>query len=87
MTLTTTDIGTTQDDDYTAPPSSATFVASDFSQTDVNGQQRYRATRDFTVAIMDDTTDESDEALSVRLAYATPASHISREDPLRQSSQ
>ena len=70
--LTTTDIGTTQDDDYTAPPSSATFVASDFSQTDVNGQQRYRATRDFTVGIRDDTTDESDEAFNVRLAYLTP---------------
>ena len=72
VNLTTTDIGTTQNDDYTAPPSSATFVASDFSQTDVNGQQRYRATRDFTVAIIDDTADESDEAFSVRLAYATP---------------
>ena len=71
-TLTTTDIGTTQNDDYTAPPSSATFIASDFSQTDVNGQQRYRATRDFTVAIIDDTADESDEAFSVRLAYLTP---------------
>ena len=65
VNLTTTDIGTTQDDDYTAPPSSATFVASDFSQTDVNGQQRYRATRDFTVAIIDDTVDESDEAFNV----------------------
>ena len=72
VTLTTTDIGTTQDDDYTAPPSSATFVASDFSQTDVNGQQRYRATRDFTVTIFDDTADESDEALNVTLAYLTP---------------
>ena len=72
VTLTTTDTSTTQDDDYTAPPSSATFVASDFSQTDVNGQQRYRATRDFTVAIIDDTADESDEAFSVRLAYLTP---------------
>ena len=72
VTLTTTDIGTTQDDDYTAPPSSATFVASDFSQTDVNGQQRYRATRDFTVAIIDDTVDESDEVLNVTLAYLTP---------------
>ena len=72
VTLTTTDTSTTQDDDYTAPPSSATFVASDFSQTDVNGQQRYRATRDFTVAIMDDTDDESNEAFNVRLAYATP---------------
>ena len=72
VTLTTTDSGTTQDDDYTAPPSSATFVASDFSQTDVNGQQRYRATRDFTVAIIDDTVDESNEAFNVRLAYLTP---------------
>ena len=49
VTLTTTDRGTTPGDDYTAPSSSATFFASDFSQTDVNGQQRYRATRDFTV--------------------------------------
>ena len=72
VTLTTTDTGTTKDDDYTAPPSSATFVASDFSQTDVNGQQRYRATRDFTVVITDDTADESDEAFRVTLAYSTP---------------
>ncbi len=75
--LTTTDSGTTQGDDYTTPASSATFVAGDFSQTDVNGQQRYRATRDFTVAIIDDTADESDEAFRVRLAYATPGlSHL-----------
>ncbi len=72
VTLTTTDSGTSQGDDYTAPPSSATFVASDFSQTDVNGQQRYRATRDFTVAIIDDTVDESNESFRVRLAYQTP---------------
>ena len=72
VTLTTTDTGTTQDDDYTAPPSSATFVASDFSETDVNGEQRYRATRDFTVAIFDDTADESNESFRVRLAYLTP---------------
>ena len=72
VTLTTTDSGTTQGDDYTAPPSSATFVASAFSQTDVNGQQRYRTTRDFTVAIIDDTVDESNESFRVRLAYLTP---------------
>ena len=85
VTLTTTDSGTTQDDDYTAPPSSATFVASDFSQTDVNGQQRYRATRDFTVAIIDDTADESDEAFNVRLAYLTPWPHASPGRPLHGS--
>ena len=72
VSLTTTDTSTTKDDDYTAPPSSANFVASDFSQTDVNGQQRYRATRDFTVTIIDDTADESNESFSVRLAYLTP---------------
>ena len=72
VTLTTTDTSATLDDDYTAPPSPATFVASDFSQTDVNGQQRYRATRNFTVAIIDDTADEPEEAFSVRLAYLTP---------------
>ena len=72
VNLTTTDIGTTQNDDYTAPPSSATFVATDFSQTDVNGQQRYRATRDFTVVIIDDMDDESNETFNVTLAYLTP---------------
>ena len=81
VTLTTTDNGTTQDDDYTAPPSSATFVASDFSQTDVNGEQRYRATRDFTVAIIDDTADESNESFSVRLAYLTPDLPHLKGDP------
>ena len=72
VTLTTTDSGTTQGDDYTAPPPSATFFAGDFSQTDVNGQQRYRATRDFIVFIIDDPVDESDEAFRVTLAYSTP---------------
>ena len=72
VTLTTTDIETTRNEDYTPPPSSATFVASDFSQTDVNGQQRYRATRDFTVAIIDDTTDESVENFRVTINYQTP---------------
>ena len=72
VSLTTTDRGTTPGDDYTAPPSSATFVAGNFSQSDVNGQQRYRATRDFIVAIINDTVDESDETLNVTLAYLTP---------------
>ena len=72
VTLTTTDRSATQDDDYMPPPLSATFVASDFSQADVNGQQRYRATMDFTAAIIDDTADERDEDFRVLLAYLTP---------------
>ncbi len=77
LVLSTTDLGTTLNDDYTPPPSSASFVASDFSQADVNGQQLYQATRDFSIAIIDDTADESDENLRVTMNYQTPGlSHL-----------
>ena len=77
VTVSATDLGTTPTDDYTPPASSANFVAGDFSQTDVNGQQRYRATMDFSVGIVDDTVDESDEMLRVTINYLTPGlSHL-----------
>ena len=77
LAITTTDSGATQNDDYTPPPSSASFVAGDFSQADVNGQQRYRATRAFIIAINDDTADESDEDFRVTIDYQTPGlSHL-----------
>ena len=77
VTITLADLSTTEDDDYTAPPFLTTFVASGFSQTDVNGQQRYQATRDYTIAIVDDTVDESDESLRVTINYLTPGlSHL-----------
>ena len=77
VTLTTTDVSATEDDDYTTPPSLSNFLASDFRQTDVNGQQRYRATRDFVFVILDDTEDESTESLRVTINYLTPGlSHL-----------
>ena len=77
VTLTTTDLETTPSDDYTPLPTSATFVAGDFSQTTVSGQQRYRASRDFTLAIIDDTDDESDERLRVTINYqASGLTHL-----------
>ena len=77
LVITTTALRATQDDDYTPPPSSANFVASDFTQTDVNGQQRYRATRDFIAVIIDDTEDESTEDFRVTMNYLTPGlSHL-----------
>ena len=77
VTMTFADVSTTEDDDYSTPPFLTTFLASEFSQTDVNGQQRYRATRDFTIAIVDDTVDESDESLRVTINYLTPGlSHL-----------
>ena len=72
LVITTTDLGATRNDDYTPPPSSASFVASDFSQTDLNGQLLYRATRNFSVAILDDSADESDENFRVTMNYQTP---------------
>ena len=42
VTITLVDVSTTEDDDYTALPFLTTFVAGEFSQTTVNGQQRYR---------------------------------------------
>ena len=77
LVLTTTDRGTTVNDDYTPPPPSASFVASDFSQADVNGQQLYQTTRDFTIAIINDTADESNEDFRVTMNYQTPGlSHL-----------
>ena len=77
LALTFTDVSTTVDDDYTAPPSLSNFVASDFAQTDVNGQQRYQASRDFTVLILDDAVDESNETLRVTVDYLTAGlSHL-----------
>ena len=77
LAITTTDLRATQNEDYTPPPSSASFAATDFSQVDVNGQQRYRATRDFSVAIIDDADDESTEDFRVTMNYLTSGlSHL-----------
>ena len=60
----------TASDDYV--PSSATtltFNDDDFVRMEVNGRQRYRATMDFTVTVLDDTDDESDETFTATLAY------------------
>ena len=72
LIVTTADLSATRDEDYTPPASSTTFVASDFIQTVVNGQQRYRATRDISAAIMDDTEDEPDEDFRVTMNYLFP---------------
>ena len=77
LVVSTADLGAARNDDYTPPPTSANFVAGDFSQTTVNGQQRYRATMDFRIAIVDDAEDESDEDFRVTMNYLTPGlSHL-----------
>ena len=47
------------------------FVAADFAQTAINGQQRYQASKSFTVDIVDDAVDEDDEGFTITLSYAT----------------
>ena len=67
----------TQPDDYVSLSATHTFNAADFVQADVNGQQRYRAGRDFTVVINDDDDDETDETFTATLSYANPdISHL-----------
>ena len=66
--------GTAVDLDDYVPSSTTTltFNDDDFVRMEVNGQQRYRATMDFTVTVFDDTDDESDETFTAILAYANP---------------
>ena len=71
IAITTTDLRATKEQDYTPPPTSSSFVANDFTLTTLNGNQRYQATRDFTLAIIDDTVDESVEDFRVTMNYQT----------------
>ena len=66
-------MGATDGEDYTAVNGNIAFTPGDFTAVDVAGQQRYRATRTYDVAIFDDTTDEEDERFTVTLAYAGAA--------------
>ena len=65
--------GTAQSADYAGQTQTGTFNRSDFTRTTVNGQQRYRATQDFTVAIERNDGDELDETFTATLAYADPS--------------
>ena len=73
LSVASADMGATDGEDYTAVNSNITFTPGDFTAVDVAGQQRYRATRTYDVAIFDDTTDEEDERFTVTLAYAGAA--------------
>ena len=66
--------GTAVDPDDYIPSSTATLTFSDddFTSMEVNGRQRYRATKLFPVTIFNDTDDESDETFTATLAYANP---------------
>ena len=77
LSVASADMGATDGEDYTAVNSNITFTPGDFTAVNVAGQERYRATRTYDVAIVDDTTDEEDERFTVTLAYAgAPQPHL-----------
>ena len=55
--------------DYTAVAESYSYTPSDFSRVMVGTVYRYRAEREFQVAVLHDTMDEPDETLTLALAY------------------
>ena len=68
----TDDDGASAPNDYEKVSETPTFTGSDFSQTTISGQQRYRASKDFSVTIVDDQADEDDEDFTVTLGYQNP---------------
>ena len=70
FTVTTVDGTAAEPGDYSAASESAAFTDSDFTRMEVDGRQRYRATQEFTVSIINDAEDESDENFTAALAYA-----------------
>ena len=72
VSVTTSDGTATHPGDYADLSQSATFSRADFSRTTVNGQQRYRAVKQFTVNIERDSDDEPDENFTATLAYSNP---------------
>ena len=66
-----------QTEDYTTLSETVVFQQSDFRQATVNGQRRYRAIKQVSVSIVDDTMDEPDEDFRVTLAYSgSSAPHL-----------
>ena len=62
-----------QPDDYEQLSTTETFDRNDFLRTNVDGQFRWVASRDFTVRVKHDTVNEPIERFSVRLAFVGPS--------------
>ena len=74
VSVETVDDSATQGADYTRLSTSHSFRQGDFSRIDTGGGlYRYRATREFSVTVRDDTLDEESEEFEVVLAYTNPS--------------
>ena len=57
--------------DYSPGVATATFDRDDFTRTTVGGRARYRAEKEFTVSLQNDSTDEPDETFTATLSYSS----------------
>ena len=74
VSVETVDGSATAGFDYTRLSTSHSFQPNDFNRIDTGGGvYRYRATRDFTVRLQEDTVDEESEQFQVVLAYTNPS--------------
>ena len=72
LTAQTADGTAVQPGDYIGLDAEHTFRAADFTAVTVDGNDRHRATRDFTVSVINDTNHEPEETFTVTLSYANP---------------
>ena len=71
--VSTSGISAAAGSDFSGLNNTARFRVGDFTQQTVNGQPRYRASKDFTVNLINDTDDEPDEEFRVTLSFTNPS--------------
>ena len=73
VTASTAGISAVQGTDFRGLTNTTRFRQRDFSLQMVNGVPRYRASKDYTVTILEDTRDEPDEEFRFTLSFAVPS--------------
>ena len=74
-----------QPGDYMQVVDTVTFSRNDFSRVTVNGERRYRASKQIVVNIEDDTINEIEEEFTVTFEYSNPQPSLTcrADQPLR----
>ena len=73
VTVSATGVSAVAGSDFLGLTNTTRFRQSDFSSQMVNGEPRYRASKDYTVTILEDTEDEPDEEFRFTLSYTVPS--------------
>ena len=73
VTVSATGVSAVAGSDFRGLTNTTRFRQSDFTPQMVSGQPRYRASKDYTVTILEDTEDEPDEEFRLTLSYTVPS--------------